>query len=255
MAKEPKQVGSSLPSRSLPLEALRESALAKERSRNILNKETSSRENLPKDDRVMTRLWLRMSEIFGYKWVSQYGPDPLETWAIRLGSLSTEEIGRGVNACAGSNLQWPPSLPDFCAMCQPDAASLGLPDATTAFLEAMRHSHDPEGYIFAHEAVKIAGAAVGWYDLQRCIPSEESLKQRFNAAYGALVGRVQRGEQLTAPAQAIGSDRDKDPADLANEEAEHRLNERIRSQGLSGKSSEQLRKEMLAKFRIKRDAE
>lgn len=200
----------------------------------------------------MTRLWLRMSEIFGHKWVSQYGPDPLDTWAKRLGGMSQQEIAIGVNACANSNLQWPPSLPDFCGMCQPDAASFGLPDSTSAFLEAMRQSHAPDDWIFSHDAVKLAGAAVGWYDMQRCIPSEESLRKRFDSAYGALIGKIQRGEDLSAPMQAIGSDRDKDPSELANEEAEHRLNDRIREQGLAEKTPAQLRAEMLAKFKIKR---
>lgn len=203
----------------------------------------------------MDRLWIRMAEIFGHKWTSQYGDTPLETWAKRLGAMSADEIAYGVNACANSNLQWPPSLPDFCALCQPDAAALGLPDQATAFLEAMRQSHAPDDYIFSHEAVRLAGIAVGWYDMQRCIPSEESLRQRFSSAYGALVGKVQRGESLSAPAQAIGSDRDKNPADLANEEAEQRLNDRIRSQGLAAKTPQELRQEMLDKFKIKRNTE
>lgn len=192
-----------------------------------------------------------MTEIFGHKWVSQYGEDPLETWAKRLGTFTPEQIAVGVNACANSDLQWPPSLPDFCGMCKPDAASFGLPDATSAFLEAMRQSHAPDDWIFSHEAVKLAGASVGWYDMQRCIPNEESLRKRFDAAYGALVGKIQRGENLSAPMQAIGSDRDKAPSELANEEAEQRLKERIRQQGLVGKTPEQLRTEMLAKFKIK----
>lgn len=200
----------------------------------------------------MDRLWIRMTEIFGHKWVSQYGDEPLDTWAKRLVSLTPDQIAVGVNACANSNLQWPPSLPDFCGMCQPDAASFGLPDSTSAFLEAMRQSHAPEDWIFSHDAVKLAGAAVGWYDLQRCIPSEESLRKRFDAAYGALIGKIQRGEDLTAPMQAIGSDREKDPSVLANEEAEHRLSDRIREQGLNDKTPAQLRAEMLEKFKIKR---
>lgn len=219
----------------------------------MLSKETSSKANSSQDERVMERLWIRMTEIFGHKWVSQYGEDPLETWAKRLGSFSKEEIAIGVNACANSTMQWPPSLPDFCGLCQPDAAELGLPDNTSAFLEAMRQSHAPDDYIFSHEAVRLAGAAVGWYDMQRCIPSEESLKQRFQSAYGALVGKVKRGEALSAPLQAIGSDSDKDPSVLANEEAEQKLNERIRQQGLQNKTPAQLRSEMLAKLRIKRE--
>lgn len=252
MAKSPIQVGRSLPLGELRLKQMSENALASEKRRNISDKETSSKESFPQDERVMDRLWVRMTEIFGHKWVSQYGDEPLETWAKRLGALSKEEIAVGVNACANSNLQWPPSLPDFCGMCKPDPASLGLPDSTSAFLEAMRNSHAPGTYFFSHEAVRLAGAAVGWYDMQACIPSEEVLRKRFDSFYAALVGKIQRGEDLVAPMQAIGSDREKDPSDLANEEAEHRLNERIREQGLADKTPAELRAEMLAKLKIKR---
>lgn len=255
MSKEPTQVGQSLPLSELRLKQLSENAHAKEQRRNLSSKETSSKESSPQDERIMDRLWIRMTEIFGHKWVSQYGDEPLDTWAKRLGAFAPEQIAVGVNACANSNLQWPPSLPDFCGMCQPDAASFGLPDATSAFLEAMRQSHSPATYIFSHEAVRLAGAAVGWYDMQACIPSEEVLRKRFDSAYGALVGKIQRGEDLMAPLQAIESDRDKDPAMLANEEAEHRLNDRIREQGLSEKTPAELRADMLAKFKIKRDKE
>jgi Replication protein P len=200
----------------------------------------------------MTRLWLRMAEIFGHKWVSQYGPDPLETWAIRLGQLSAQQIAIGVSKCASSALEWPPSLPDFCGMCIPDAASFGLPDATTAFMEAMRHSHEPRDFIFSHEAVRIAGDAVGWYDMHRCMPSEESLRKRFDAAYGALVGKIQRGEPLSKPLQAIESDSEASPMALAEKEAERKIYDRIREQGLEDKTPAQLRAEMLAKMGIKR---
>lgn len=200
----------------------------------------------------MDRLWIRMAEIFGHKWTSQYGDEPLETWAKRLGSMSADEIAYGVNACASSSLEWPPSLPDFCGMCKPDLRALGVPDEESAFLEASRYAHEPNDHIFAHEVVRLAGVSVGWYDLQRCYPNEDSLRKRFKAAYGALVGKVQRGEPLTEALTAIGHDGDKTVFELAQEDAERKLNDRIREQGLDAKTPQQLREEMLAKLGIKR---
>lgn len=200
----------------------------------------------------MDRLWIRMAEIFGHKWTSQYGDTPLDTWANRLGAMSAEEIAFGVNACAGSSLQWPPSLPDFCRLCKPDLSALGIHDEESAFLEASRHAHEPNDYIFTHEVVRMAGESVGWYDLQRCYPNEDSLRKRFRAAYGALVGKVQRGEPLTEVLQAIGHDGEKSAFELAEEEAERKLNDRVREQGLESKTPQQLREEMLAKLGIKR---
>lgn len=200
----------------------------------------------------MDRLWIRMAEIFGHKWTSQYGDTPLDTWSNRLGSMTAEEIAYGVNACASSSLQWPPSLPDFCGLCKPDLRAMGVPDEETAFLEASRHSHEPNDYIFRHEAVRMAGDSVGWYDLQRSYPNEDSLRKRFRAAYGALVGKIQRGEPLTEALTAIGHDGEKSPADLANEGAERALKDRIREQNFDSKTPEQLRREMFEKLGIKR---
>ncbi len=252
MSKEPKPVGRSLPSTVLKLGQLRENAFAKESSRNISASETASKESSPLDHRLMDRLWIRMAEIFGHKWTSQYGDSPLDTWAKRLGAMSAEDIAYGVNACASSNLQWPPSLPDFCALCRPDLSTMGVPDEESAFLEASRHSHEPNDYIFSHEAVRLAGEAIGWYDLQRCHPNEESLRKRFKASYGALIGKLQRGESLSKPLTAIGHDGEKTPSELAEEEAERKINERIREQNLAHKTPQQLRAEMLAKLGIKR---
>lgn len=193
-----------------------------------------------------------MTEIFGHKWVSQYGEEPLETWAKRLGAMTKEEIAYGVTACANSTLEWPPSLPDFCGLCKPDLTALGIPDEESAFLEASRHAHEPSEYIFTHEVVRMAGDSVGWYDLQRFYPNEDSLRKRFRSAYGALIGKIQRGEPLTEPLQAIGHDGEKSPLELAEEEAERKLNDRIREQGLDSKSPEELRAEMLKKLGIKR---
>lgn len=216
--------------------------------------DSTSTESSPASASLMSKLWMLMTDLYGHKWTSVHGlEDESGVWGKALAGITPEQIAAGAKACTTSGNAWPPSAPEFRAMCQPNPASLGLPDTTSAFLEAMRQSHSPDTYIFSHEAVRLAGIAVGWYDLQRCIPSEESLRKRFDSAYGALVGKIQRGEDLTAPLQAIESDRDKDPAVLANEEAEHRLNDRIREQGLGDKTPEQLRAEMLAKFRIKRE--
>lgn len=200
----------------------------------------------------MDRLWLRMAEIYGHKWVSQYGSSPLKTWAVRLGSLSREQIGHGVNACAHSNMDWPPSLPEFCALCQPDASSLGLPDIESAFQECMRCSHEPSSHRFSHEAVRLAAETVGWYVLRRCLPSEQEVRKRFASAYGAMIGKVQRGEPLSAPLEAIGSDADKSPAELAAEKSERDAFEQVRKQGLAGKTGDQSRKALLESLGIRR---
>jgi hypothetical protein len=80
-------------------------------------------------DRVIERLWERMGEIYGHRWPSSYGDDPLtgagRTWAKGLAGLSAEQIGDGVSACMASAEPWPPTLPEFRALC------LGIPSLST----------------------------------------------------------------------------------------------------------------------------
>lgn len=215
--------------------------------------DSTSTESSPASASLMDKLWMLMTDLYGHKWTSAHGmQDESGVWGKALAGITPEQIAIGAKACTTSGDPWPPSAPEFRAMCLPNAATLGLPDQVSAFLEASRHAHEPKDYIFSHEVVRMAGESVGWYDLQRCIPDEDSLRKRFNAAYGALVGKIQRGEPLVAPMQAIGHDGEKSALELAEEEAERKLNDRIREQSLEAKTPQQLRAEMLAKLGIKR---
>lgn len=61
-----------------------------------------------------------MAEIYGHRWVSAYGPrDEHNTWAIGLAGFSAEEIGNGLRACVQRADGWPPTLPEFRALCRP----------------------------------------------------------------------------------------------------------------------------------------
>lgn len=70
------------------------------------------------------RLWQRMIEAYGHKWVSNYGLTPNETWKAGLADMSTDEIKRGLIAL--KNFQdddgWPPTLLQFVDLCRPRTA-------------------------------------------------------------------------------------------------------------------------------------
>jgi hypothetical protein len=80
----------------------------------------------------MRQLWLRMTEIYGHKWTSAYGEDAEsgagETWAIGLSGLDARDINTGLSAAITSNDPWPPTLPQFRAMC------LGIPTLAAVML-------------------------------------------------------------------------------------------------------------------------
>lgn len=71
------------------------------------------------DARVAARIWSRMTEIYGHRWASAMGEAPTESWSMAIGQLSHDELKRGLRACMTSGEAWPPSLPQFVAMCRP----------------------------------------------------------------------------------------------------------------------------------------
>lgn len=78
-------------------------------------------------------LWVRMAEIYGHRWTSAYGDDPegqaAHTWAKGLAGLRPEQLASGLTSCLASADPWPPTLPEFRALC------LGVPTVAQVLLE------------------------------------------------------------------------------------------------------------------------
>ncbi|MBX9609717.1 MAG: hypothetical protein K2Y51_26140 [Gammaproteobacteria bacterium] len=61
-----------------------------------------------------------MAEIYGHKWTSAYGYEDADgTWAKGLADMSSDELKAGFIACVTRDDSWPPSLPEFRALCRP----------------------------------------------------------------------------------------------------------------------------------------
>lgn len=79
------------------------------------------------------RLFERMEDRYGTMWADRYGPFPRErvmaTWAADLADMSRDELARGVTACL--DRPYPPTLPEFRALCRPPI------DQETAHAEAV----------------------------------------------------------------------------------------------------------------------
>jgi len=75
----------------------------------------------PLPEQLLRRLWQRMAEIYGHRWVSAYGDDAGagagRTWAKGLAGITAEQIAIGLSAALASADEWPPTLPRFRAMC------------------------------------------------------------------------------------------------------------------------------------------
>ena len=72
----------------------------------------------------MSRLWARMAEMYGHRWVSQYGGShgAMDTWQRGLRGLTRDDISAGLRALLTRADTWPPSLPEFIQLCRQPAA-------------------------------------------------------------------------------------------------------------------------------------
>ena len=91
-----------------------------------LRQKSGSSEPAQVRNEIIARVWTRMAEVYGHKWVSQYGEvcdekgaltSAAKTWAQGLSRLKPEEISVGFSKLVEKADPWPPSLPEFGGLC------------------------------------------------------------------------------------------------------------------------------------------
>lgn len=69
-------------------------------------------------EKHIRELWQRMGEIYGHRWTSGFGElDNHNTWLTGLENLTPEMLAQGLRGCVNRQDPWPPTLPEFRAMC------------------------------------------------------------------------------------------------------------------------------------------
>lgn len=84
----------------------------------------------------LPELWAAMLATYGHRWASAYGQDPngvaAATWAAGLAGLTAGQVAAGLRACLTFGDGWPPTLPEFRALC------MGIPALSTVRAEMLR---------------------------------------------------------------------------------------------------------------------
>jgi hypothetical protein len=149
----------------------------------------------PQPAPVMCRLWHRMGAIYGHRWSSAYGEDATargeagEVWAKGLAGLTARQIGDGISAAMASADPWPPTLPEFRALC------LGIPAFATVAHQIARPA--PEQSRF----VRLVWQYIdGWRFGQA---STQESERMLRSAYEVAREHVMRGGALPEPSPAI----------------------------------------------------
>lgn len=204
----------------------------------------------------MGSLWVLMTDLYGHKWTSSHGlSDASGNWGRALAGITHEQIAIGAQACALSGAAWPPSAPEFRAMCTEGKSGLQIPDPDCAWREAVLASSDLINWKFSHPIVMEAGRLTDWISIRTGRPAAEQVRARFVKRYAELTTKLARGESMVSGQLAIEAAATRTQAaesDLANERL---VLQRIRDQGLHKKTPEQIRAELFEKLGIKRKAE
>lgn len=228
--------------------------------------ETGS-ESSPASATLMEKLWVMMAGLYGHKWISSYGTSDIKLdeignprpdsgiWAKALSGINGQQIAHGMKMCTmrtGEQAAWPPSAPEFRDMCLAGKSILGIPDVAAAWREAAEASTDPSAWKFSHPIVQEAGRLTDWYSIRHGVPKAETVQARFNKRYADLAAKLQRGEPLIDGQLLIGQEAAKNELEKSDQANDFLVKQRIKDQGLDGKSTEELRAEMRAKLGIKR---
>jgi hypothetical protein len=125
-------------------------------------------------------------------------------------------VERAMSELKRSGSTWPPTIPVLVSMLAPTPEDVGMPALAEAWREVLAHAHEPSRHRWSHEAVRLAGAAVGWWELTHTTAQSRwpRLEKRFASEYQALVNRVMAGEELV-PRQLLEHDSSRTPAELA----------------------------------------
>ena len=62
-------------------------------------------------------LWPKLTAMYGYKFASQFGETPDETWITCLKGITGRQMANGLNECLTRHPEWPPAALQFRSAC------------------------------------------------------------------------------------------------------------------------------------------
>lgn len=201
----------------------------------------------------MGKLWELMTDLFGHKWTSVHGlGDDSGNWGRALYGVTAAQINIGAHACSLSGDPWPPSAPEFRAMCTEGKSGLQIPDPLCAWREAVLASSDLINWQFSHPIVMEAGRLTDWISIRTGRPATEQVQARFLKRYAELTTKLARGESLVGGQLAIASALAQSQTAASDSANEKLVLQRVRDQGLADKTPVEVRAELFATLGIKR---
>lgn len=145
--------------------------------------------------KMITDLWGVMLALYGVKWSSQFGEktDVTGQWAQTLSGLSRGQIAFAIDAIRKSGRVWPPSAPEFRAMCL--SPQLNAPTTEAAYAMALEYQRGEVAAKDLHPMVyHTITKNLDGYQFKRL--AMEKAQEAFRFAYKATIEHVATGRQL-----------------------------------------------------------
>ena len=92
-------------------------------------------------DRAL-QVWKNLCEMFGGKFVSNYGEQPTQMWIATINGFKDHEIQRGLRKLLHKGSGTPPTLPQFVAACKYSEEEDQSPIPSTAALPRIASQYD-----------------------------------------------------------------------------------------------------------------
>ncbi|SJN14086.1 hypothetical protein CZ787_13380 [Halomonas citrativorans] len=223
-----------------------------QQSSRIIEVETADRKGVSSliSEQDVDFMFDALRQLYGAKFEHKWGKfDKSGLWMAEVAHLSRGHLELGVQRCRKAvksaarekQTSWPPQPAEFAAFCELCPEDLGIPDSAAAWHEACAYAYDPNRRGWSHEAVKLAGCAVGWWDLANVTSQKERLrlKGHFDKEYSALINRAITGERLKSQT-LLEHDVARSPAEIAERAGHGAINRAVEAAGLPrSMSSEQ----------------
>lgn len=77
----------------------------------------------PLPARRAMRVWVRLHQMYGDRFLREFGSEPNDTWAAAIDRMGDEEVKRALVTLAEKGSPHPPALPEFVAASKPETGS------------------------------------------------------------------------------------------------------------------------------------
>ena len=141
---------------------------------------------------AIATLWLQLTEIYGARFVNQYGEKDSGVWYQALSDLTEDSITHGLNTMLRDERfeTWPPNCTQFRKLCLSGLKSCHLPNVHRAFYEA-RQNVMLKSPVWSHPAVKFTVKHIG-VEIVNAGRTDFAFA-KFSTAYAKVCERIKEG--------------------------------------------------------------